>query len=174
LSVNNYETVFIAEPEVSNDQVEQLVNKIKQNLTTHAGSLTAEDRWGRRRLAYPIQGHREGFYSVLTFSADSAIVASLEHLFNVTDTVIRHMTTRIIKKNKKFAPRREKPAGATDSRGSGRPGSSRPPRTESSSAPAASAPAPAAAAPATPAPVPAPAPEAPKTEPPASNGGATA
>jgi small subunit ribosomal protein S6 len=174
VATNNYETVFIAEPEISTDQVEQLIGKIKQTIGSHSGTVTNEDRWGRRRMAYPIAGHREGFYTVITYTADSAVVTGLEHLFNVSDTVIRHMTTRVIKKTKKFAPRRERTTSAVES---GRPayrtsGPSRRPDSRPPSAPS-TAPAPAAASAATPAAAPAPAPaqvaETPAT-PPASEG----
>lgn len=145
MPIANYETVFITEPDITNEQVDQLVSKIKQTISAKSGSLTAEDRWGRRRLAYPIQGHREGFYSVLTYTAEGAVVNDLEHLFRVTDSILRHLTIKVIKKNKKFAPRRERPAGAPDRASSSRPGSAPRPR---SSAPA---PTPAPAAPTAPA-----------------------
>jgi small subunit ribosomal protein S6 len=124
VSVNTYETVFIAEPEISNDQVDQLISKIKQAIATHQGTVTGEDRWGRRRLAYPIHGHREGFYAVLNFTAAAEVVNAIEHLYNVTDSVVRHLTVRIIKKNKTFRPRREKPAGHADASRHGGPRSS--------------------------------------------------
>jgi small subunit ribosomal protein S6 len=111
VSVNTYETVFIAEPEISNDQVDQLISKIKAAIAAHTGTVTGEDRWGRRRLAYPIHGQREGYYAVLNFTAGPDVVNAIEHLYNVTDSVVRHLTVKIIKKNKKFRPRREKPAG---------------------------------------------------------------
>jgi small subunit ribosomal protein S6 len=111
VSAITYETVFIAETEISNDQVEQLISKIKQAIAANQGTVTGEDRWGRRRLAYNIHGHREGYYAVLNFTAEAAVVMAIEHLYNVTDSVIRHLTIRVIKKNKTFRPRREKPAG---------------------------------------------------------------
>jgi small subunit ribosomal protein S6 len=151
VATNKYETVFIAEPEIPVEQVDQIIGKIKQAVESHQGSITAEDRWGRRRMAYPIQGHREGFYSVVTYSAEPTVVSALEHLFNVTDTVIRQLTIRVIKKNKTFAPRRERPAGASEGHrppsrygGSGRPRTDYAPRP---SAPAAAAPEAAPAAP---------------------------
>ncbi len=151
-----YETVFIAEPEIPADQVDQLINKIKETITAHKGSLTSEDRWGKRRLAYPLRGHREGFYTVLNFTAEPTVIMALEHLYNVTDVVIRQLTIRHYPSNKKFAPRRERPAGDTH-RGPGRSGSgprSRPDAVRSSAPAAAPAPAPTpvAEAPATPAP----------------------
>ncbi len=137
VALNNYESVLIAEPEITTEQVDQLLNKIKQLITDQKGSFTAEDRWGRRRLAYPIQGHREGFYTVFTFSAEPGIVSSLEHYYNVTDSIIRHLVVRQIKKNKTFAPRRERPAGAASADSSHRPGGYRGnnPRPRSDSAP---------------------------------------
>jgi small subunit ribosomal protein S6 len=159
-----YETVFIAEPEIPTEQVDQLVNKIKDTVTAHKGSVTAEDRWGRRRLAYPLRGHREGFYTVISFTAEPTVIAALEHLYNVTDSVIRQLTVKHIPSKKKFAPRRERPAGEAH-RSGGRPGMR--PRSDG---PRGSTPAPAAAptASAGTAPVSAPA-ETPASEGPASN-----
>jgi small subunit ribosomal protein S6 len=153
VSVLPYETVFIAEPEISNDQVDQLINKIKQAITANQGTLTGEDRWGRRRMAYAIHGHREGYYAVLNFTAESGVVMAIEHLYNVTDSVMRHLTTRVIKSKKTFRPRKEKPAGyAEGSRHSGRPMASRgrseapsAPKTAPAAEPAVSSPAPVAA-----------------------------
>jgi len=157
VSVITYETVFIAEPEISNDQVDQLINKIKQAITANQGTLTGEDRWGRRRMAYAIHGHKEGYYAVLNFTAEAPVVNAIEHLYNVTDSVIRHLTTRIIKKNKTFRPRREKPAGqAEGARYAGRPSSGGyRPRSDAPAKPAAAA-QPAAAEEAAPAPAAAP------------------
>jgi small subunit ribosomal protein S6 len=138
VSAINYETVFIAEPEISNDQVDQLINKIKQAITANQGTLTAEDRWGRRRMAYAIHGHREGYYAVLAFNAEAGVVNAVEHLYNVTDSVIRHLTTRVIKRNKTFPPRRVKPAGAAEgSRYAGRSASGSRPRSEATAKPSA-------------------------------------
>ena len=146
MSVITYETVFIAEPEISNDQVDQLINKIKGIITANQGTLTGEDRWGRRRMAYAIHGHREGYYAVLSFSAEPGVVNAIEHLYNVTDSVIRHLTTKVIKSKKTFRPRKEKPAGHVEgSRYAGRPTTGYRPRSD---APAAAKPAVAEAAPA--------------------------
>lgn len=147
MSLNTYETVFIAEPEIPNEQVDQLITKVKQTVTTHQGTLTGEDRWGRRRLAFPIQGHREGYYAVLNYSAEPAVVGALEHLFNVTDSVVRHLTIRVVKKNKTFPPRRVRPAGAGESHGRSSHRPMGPSRYRAEPAPKAAAPASEPAAP---------------------------
>lgn len=109
VAIANYETVFVAEPEISAEQADQFVNKIKEVITAHQGAVLSEDRWGRRRLAYAIRGHREGFYGVLTFSAQPTVVAALDHLYRVTDSVLRFLVVRQIQKVSKWKPRRERP-----------------------------------------------------------------
>jgi small subunit ribosomal protein S6 len=162
VAVNNYETVFIADPEIAMEAVDQLLAKIKKAIADNKGAVTNEDRWGRRRLAYPIQSFRDGFYVVLTFNAEGPVVNALEHLFRVTDSVVRHLTIKIIKKNKTFPPRRVKSASA--SMDSGRPGS-RGSYNRDASRPAAAAAAPPAAAAAVAAPVAEAAPAAPSAPP---------
>ena len=127
-----YETVFIAEPEIPTEQVDQLVAKIKETITAHKGSVTSEDRWGRRRLAYPLRGHREGFYTVMNFTAEPTVILALEHLYNVTDSVVRQLTVKVIKSKKKFRPRRERAPGSESHRGPGRVGGGMRPRGDSS------------------------------------------
>lgn len=86
-------------------------------------------------MAYPIEGHREGFYVVLNCTAEPSVIADVERYFNVTDAVIRHLMIRIIQKAKKFAPRRT-PTGRT---GTSRPRSDsnyRPSSPASTSTPA--------------------------------------
>lgn len=145
MAVHSYETVFVAEPEISAEDVDQLHVKIKQTIASHNGSMASEDRWGRRRLAYTIQGHREGFYSVITFTAEPAVVAALEHLYNVTDAVMRHLIIRQIKRSKKFAPRRAPSSGMSEGHRAHAGRSSGAPRGRSEGAPRSSPPAPEAA-----------------------------
>ena len=141
-----YETVFIAEPEATTEQIDQIISKVKDTLSSHQGAIVSEDRWGRRRLAYPLRGFREGFYTVVNFTAEPTAISALEHLYNVTDGIIRQQTIRHYPSNKKFAPRRERPAGSSDGY-RGRPGSSSRPRSDAPRPAAAPAPAPAAPAP---------------------------
>ena len=136
MSAHNYESVLITEPEISTDQVDQLLAKIKQLITDNKGTFTAEDRWGRRRLAYPLRGFREGFYTVLNFTAEPTAILALEHLYNVTGGIIRQQTIRHYPSNKKFAPRRERPAGSEGFRGSRSSSGSSRPRSDSAPRPA--------------------------------------
>lgn len=110
MPVNKYESVFIAEPEISTEQVDELLSKIKTTVTGHQGSVVSEDRWGRRRLAYSIRGHREGFYALVHIAAEPTVVSALDHLYNVSGSIIRYLTVRQIEPSKKLETRRERPA----------------------------------------------------------------
>ncbi len=111
---HSYELVFICQPEIGTDELDTLTKKLKDLIQKNDGSVTNEDRWGRKRLAYSIQGHREGFYDLLTFQAPGATIADLEHQLKVSDSVIRHLFIRIEKSGKK--PRREKKASSKPAR----------------------------------------------------------
>ena len=53
-------------------------------------------------MAYPVKGHKEGFYTVLNFVAEPTVVSALEHLYNVTDSVLRQLTIRYVQSKKEI------------------------------------------------------------------------
>ena len=104
--MNLYESIFIVPPETASEQIDGFMEKIKQIITKQRGSVTGEDRWGRKRLSYPIRSYREGFYVFFTFTAESDAATDLERFFNVTDGIIRQQTIKIIPRKKIHIPRR--------------------------------------------------------------------
>ncbi len=93
---NTYETIFIINPEVGEDNVKALVEKFKNLLETSA-QLENIDEWGKRKLAYPIMDKNEGCYVLANFTSDSAFPHELERIYKITDGIIKYM---IIKKDK--------------------------------------------------------------------------
>ena len=89
-----YETVIIAKPQLSDAEITGLVDKTKKILTSDGGEILNEDKWGRRKLAYPIKHSREGFYVYLKYQAPEAAVVKLGGQFRVMDTLLRTMTIR--------------------------------------------------------------------------------
>jgi ribosomal protein S6 len=59
------------------------------------GQIVKVSPWGRRRLAYPIDGYREGSYHIILFDAPAEVVAEMEHGLNITEEVMRHMVVKI-------------------------------------------------------------------------------
>ena len=94
--VNKYETIFIINPEVGEDNVKALVEKFKNLLETSA-QLESIDEWGKRKLAYEINDLTDGYYVMANFSADTSFPHELERIYKITDGVIKYL---VIKKDK--------------------------------------------------------------------------
>ncbi|MBO4625121.1 MAG: 30S ribosomal protein S6, partial [Bacteroidales bacterium] len=76
--VNQYETVFIATPVLSDTQMKEAVAKYVKLITDNGGEVVYQEDWGLRQLAYPIQHMTTGFYYLIEFKADAQFVATLE------------------------------------------------------------------------------------------------
>lgn len=89
-----YETLLVLDPTLDDEATDSTVAKFEDLVKKHKGKIANVDRWGKRRLAYEIRGHNDGFYVVMEFTADAATVAELDRVLHITDQVIRSMTTR--------------------------------------------------------------------------------
>ena len=92
--MNNYETVFILTPVLSDVQIKEAVEKFKNLLTDQGAEIVNEENWGLRKLAYPIDKKTTGFYTFLEFKADPSVVARLEVNFRRDERVIRFLTIK--------------------------------------------------------------------------------
>jgi small subunit ribosomal protein S6 len=104
--MNNYETVFILTPVLSDVQMKEAVEKFKTILTNEGAKIVNEENWGLRKLAYPIQKKSTGFYAMLEFEADPAVIAKLEINFRRDERVIRFLTFRQDKFAHQYAEKR--------------------------------------------------------------------
>ncbi len=93
----HYETVFVLPGDLQPPKVDEYVDKVKSLIQKSGGEITLADKWGRRRLAYPIERQREGFYTFLQFKAPPTVVAELTQLFRVSEEVIRQVITKALK-----------------------------------------------------------------------------
>jgi len=89
-----YELVFIVQPEMEEEPLTAQVEKIKQTISDLKGQVYQVDPWGRRRLAYPIKKHREGFYFLIQMALPSSAVRSLERSLKLMEDVIRYLIVR--------------------------------------------------------------------------------
>ena len=94
--MNDYEVMFIVNPELGEEKVSEIVNKFKSMLETQS-TLESFVEWGKRRLAYPINYKTEGYYVLSTFSSESSFPAELERNFKITEGVLRYL---VIRRNK--------------------------------------------------------------------------
>jgi small subunit ribosomal protein S6 len=95
--VRQYETIFIIDPEFETDAVKELVEKFKGLVEDQGGQIAEIDEWGKRRLAYPINDRREGYYFLMNFTANPETAQDLERVYKITNGLMRYL---IIKKEK--------------------------------------------------------------------------
>ncbi len=105
--LNQYETVFILTPVLSDNQMKEAVEKFKGILAESDAKIVNEECWGLRKLAYPIQGKSTGFYCLLEFEADPTIVKKLETQYRRDEKVIRYLTTKLDKFAVEYSAKRK-------------------------------------------------------------------
>ena len=105
--LNHYEAVFILTTVLSDVQMKEAVDKFKAVLTDNGGIITNEENWGMRKLAYPIQKKSTGFYSLLQFDVEPAVIATLETQFRRDERVLRFLTFRLDKYAYEYAEKRK-------------------------------------------------------------------
>ncbi|HEU5227682.1 MAG TPA: 30S ribosomal protein S6 [Ktedonobacteraceae bacterium] len=90
----DYELAFILNPEVNEEEVRAVQDRIEQIVATYGGQIVKVNQWGRRRLAYPIERHRDGLYTFIDMILTPETVAELERMLKVSEIVLRHMVKR--------------------------------------------------------------------------------
>ncbi|NLY23926.1 MAG: 30S ribosomal protein S6 [Bacteroidales bacterium] len=109
--MNNYETVFILTPVLSDAQMKEAVEKFKNLLKEQGAEIVNEEDWGLRKLAYNIDKKTTGFYSFLEFNADPTVVDKLELNFRRDERVIRFLTVKQDKFSLEYAEKRRNKGG---------------------------------------------------------------
>lgn len=90
----DYELGFILNPEVSEEETRATIGRVEQIVANHGGQIVRVNQWGRRRLAYPIERHRDGFYVFIDMILTPETVLELERTLKVSEIVLRHMVIR--------------------------------------------------------------------------------
>ena len=92
--ISNYETIFIVETDIGDDNIKATVDKFIDLIAAN-GTVTEKEEWGRKRLAYPINFKEEGYYVLVRFSSAPAFPLELERVYNITDSILRSITLKI-------------------------------------------------------------------------------
>lgn len=95
--LNQYETVFIATPVLSENQMKEAVEKFKGIITSNGGEIVYEESWGLKKLAYPIQKKSTGFYHLIEFKTPGASLEKLEIEFRRDERILRFLTMKMDK-----------------------------------------------------------------------------
>jgi small subunit ribosomal protein S6 len=105
---NHYETVFILTPVLSEPQMKDAVKDYKAALTEAGAEIINEEVWGLKKLTYPIQHKKTGFYQLPQFTAPGDAISKLETVMRRDEKVMRFLTTRMDKYAVEYNDRRRK------------------------------------------------------------------
>jgi len=92
--VNEYELMTILHPRLTADETAAAIASIEAQITAQGGEMLSTDVWGRRRMAYPINGNMDGTYVLMTLKMPPAGASPLESWLIITDPVLRHLLIR--------------------------------------------------------------------------------
>ena len=104
--MNTYETVFIMNPVLSEDQIKETVQKYKKFLTSKGAKIVFKEDWGLKKLAYPIQNKKSGFYHLFQYSVESNVVSTLEVELKRDERIMRSLTVKLDKYAIEWAEKR--------------------------------------------------------------------
>jgi small subunit ribosomal protein S6 len=93
--VTTYETVFITIPSLTEQEEADLVGSLAQVVTDDGGDMVANERMGRRRLAYPIRKFEDGVYTRFLYDSSAEAPKELDRRIRLSDKVLRHLTVRL-------------------------------------------------------------------------------
>lgn len=115
---NTYELSYIVNSVISDEQVKKLVSRVTASVTEAGAEIIEVDEWGARRLSYPIQKKRNGYYVNMYFRSSGTIITRLERALEIDDNILRYMTLRMdakmIRHYEESRARRVEAAAAAD------------------------------------------------------------
>jgi small subunit ribosomal protein S6 len=91
----DYELVVIISPEVADEKLEAMIDNISKFITERGGVISSVDRWGKRKLAYPIKHFVEGNYVLAQFKSKAALGKELEARLQILEEVVRHLLIKL-------------------------------------------------------------------------------
>ncbi len=90
-----YETIFVTEPTVTDEEIDELLKGYEGVVTSAQGKVLKVEKWGKRRLAYPISRREEGIYVLMVVECPPQMVKELERRYRMNDRILRHLTVRV-------------------------------------------------------------------------------
>ena len=93
--MRRYELMLVLRPDIPDERSQAIIDRTTRQISSTGGQIVKVAPWGRRRLAYPIDRHREGSYHIVIFEAPAESIAELERSLLITEELLRHLVTRV-------------------------------------------------------------------------------
>ena len=91
-----YETIFVTEPTLTEEEIDDLIKGYEGLVASVQGKVLKVEKWGKRRLAYPIQRREEGIYVLMVIESPTSFVKEIERRYRMNDRILRHLTVRVV------------------------------------------------------------------------------
>jgi small subunit ribosomal protein S6 len=88
--VRKYEVIFIVKP-LEEEATNAVIEKFEKLIADNGGNIDKVDRWGKKRLAYPISDCMDGYYCLFYVTGEPALVAEIDRVMKITDGILKHM-----------------------------------------------------------------------------------
>ena len=92
-----YETTFIINASLEDPQIEVVTARIQETISKSGDEIVAINRWGRKRLTYPVKKKNNGYYVNIEFNGRGSTVKQLEHVYHLEENILRFLTIRLEK-----------------------------------------------------------------------------
>ena len=92
--MTKYEMLYILDAQLADEAKDALIAKVEDLVNKNGGVIEKTDRWGTRKLQYPINYKSEGYYVLMTFEAEKSFVEELKRVIGITDGIIRRLITK--------------------------------------------------------------------------------
>lgn len=90
-----YESAVLINAALDDQQIDLILTKINDVITNNGGQIRELDNWGRKRLAYPVEKSKIGYYAIYRFEAPSDIIAKLERIYSLDEQILRYVTLKL-------------------------------------------------------------------------------
>ena len=91
--MKKYESIFVLSALLEDEKIQEIITKVK-NLIETSAQLEKVEEWGKKRLAYEIEDQKEGYYTLVQFSAGPEFPAELERIYKITEGVLKYLVVR--------------------------------------------------------------------------------
>lgn len=92
--MRNYELVIVFDPSLEEEEIDKELSKNTSLIEKEKCAVSKVDRWGNRKLAYPIKGQENGYYIIVYFEGNSSVVSELDRVNKINDKILRHMIVK--------------------------------------------------------------------------------
>ena len=102
-----YEELFIVRPDLTDEEIDPIIEQVKTTINAGGGTVDKADKWGVRKLAYRVDKRNEGYYILVQFTAAPSTVKEVERRLRVNDVVMKYLTVRIDETLKRLEKRKK-------------------------------------------------------------------